>query len=301
MARSAPVWSGSKIQRLVFAVLAVAALASCASTRGSERHFLWTLQGKHNHVYVMGSFHLLRPSDYPLAPEFEAAYKDAEALCMEIDFDDLDEGALALKTLSLARMPPGQTLTAALGSDYPAVHDKAQALGIDLKTLDGFQPWFVAITASVTELMRLGFNPNEGVEQHFLKRARADHKDICGFETADEQLNLLSEMSSAEQTQLLVQSIDELADVNTQMNQMLDAWKHGRERVLWKTAFRQMERNPELYRTMMVERNKRFASGIEKLLGERRDYLVIVGAGHLIGHDSVLKILSKDGHRARQL
>ena len=116
MARSAPVWSGSKIKRLALAVLAVAVLGSCAGTRGHERHFLWTLQGKHNRVYVMGSFHLLRPSDYPLAAEFEAAYKDAEALCMEIDFDDLDEGALALKTLSLARMPPGKTLTAALGN-----------------------------------------------------------------------------------------------------------------------------------------------------------------------------------------
>jgi uncharacterized protein YbaP (TraB family) len=301
MARSAPVWSGSNLKRLALAVFAVAALGSCALKSSHDRHFLWVLPGEHNHVYVMGSFHLLRPSDYPLAPEFEAAYQEAEALCMEIDFDEMDEGALALKTLALARMPEGETLKGALGKDYPAVHDKAMALGIDLEPLDGLQPWFVAITASVTQLMRLGFNPNEGVEKHFLNRARADHKAICGFETADEQLRLFSGMSVPEQAELLAQAIDELADVATQMNEMLDAWKHGDERELLKTAFRQMERNPKLYRAMIFDRNRRFAQGIERLLGEKRDYLVIVGAGHLVGHDSVLRMLRKDGHRAKQL
>jgi hypothetical protein len=276
-------------------------LSSCALKPSHDRHFLWLLNGQHNHVYVMGSFHLLRASDYPLAPEFEAAYKDAEALCMEIDFDDMDEGALALKTLSLARLPEGRTLADTLGSDYPAVRDKAKSLGIDLEPLNSFQPWFVAITASVTQLMRLGFNPNEGVEKHFLGRARADHKEICGFETADEQLQLLAGMSTTEQTELLTQSIDELNDVATEMNEMLDAWKRGDERELRKTAFRQMERNPELYRSMMVDRNQRFAKGIERLLGAPQDYLVILGAGHLVGHDSVLAILRKDGHRAKQL
>ena len=301
MARSAPVWSGSSLKRFLFAVLATAALGSCALRPSHDRHFLWVLSGEHNHVYLMGSFHLLRSSDYPLAPEFEAAYRDAEALCMEIDFDDTDEGTLALQTLTLARLPQGKSLKAELGESYPAVRDKAMALGIDLEPLDGYQPWFVAITASVTELMRLGFNPNEGVEKHFLKRARDDHKEICGFETAEEQLKLFSGMSETEQAALLAQSIDELGDVATQMNEMLDAWKHGDEHELLKTAFRQMERNPELYRAMILDRNRRFAQGIEGLLKEKRDYLVIVGAGHLVGRDSVLKMLRRQGHRAKQL
>jgi len=301
MARSAPVWSGSSLKRLALAVFAVVALGSCALKESHDRHFLWLIPGQHNHVYVMGSFHLLRASDYPLAPEFEAAYSDAEALCMEIDFDDMDEGALALKTLELARMPAGSSLKATLGEDYPTVRDKAKVLGIDLEPLDGFQPWFVAITASVTQLMRLGFNPNEGVEKHFVERAQADHKDICGFETADDQLRLFAGMSASEQAALLVQSIDELGDVATQMNEMLDAWKHGDEHALLKTAFRQMERNPELYRAMILDRNRLFAQHIERLLTDKQDYLVIIGAGHLVGRDSVLKMLRKNGHRARQL
>ena len=294
-------WSGHKFKRILLAFLAVALLGSCATRPGHERHFLWVLAGEHNRVYVMGSFHLLRPQDYPLATEIEDAYRDAEALCMEIDVDDTDEGALAFKMLALARLPPGASLKAELGASYPAVSGKARALGIDLAPLDAFQPWFVALTASVTQLMKLGFNPNEGVEKYFQRRAKTDHKEICGFETAEDQFNLLAGMSVHEQAALLAQSIDELGDVQTQMNEMLDAWKHGDEKTLRKTAFRQMEQNPELYKSMIIDRNKRFAAGIEKLLGERRDYLVIIGAGHLVGRDSLLRMLRKDGHRARQL
>jgi uncharacterized protein YbaP (TraB family) len=303
MAPSPPVSSGSSrippgtlLRRLAFRALAIALIpalvAGCALKAAHEHHFLWVLKGEHNQVYVMGSFHLLRPGDYPLAPQFDAAYRQAKALCMEINSDDMDDGALALKALSLADE---------VGAGYPAVRDKAKALGIDLEPLSGFRPWFVAITASVTQLMRLGFSPNEGVERHFLERARADHKPVCGFETADEQLELLAGLSASEQAQMLVQSIDELADVGSDMNEMLDAWKRGDQRDLRRTAFRQMERNPQLYRALMVDRNRRFKRGIERLLGEREDYLVIVGAGHLVGHDSVLAMLRRDGHHARQL
>jgi uncharacterized protein YbaP (TraB family) len=276
-------------------------LGSCAARAGNERHFLWLVAGEHNRVYVMGSFHLLRPQDYPLADEIEEAYRDAEALCMEIDVDDTDEGALAFKMLALARLPPGASLKTELGESYPMVNSKARALGIDLAPLDAFQPWFVALTASVTQLMKLGFNPNEGVEKYFQRRAKTDHKEICGFETAEDQFNLLAGMSVREQAALLTQSIDELGDVQTQMNEMLDAWKHGDEKTLRKTAFRQMEQNPGLYKAMILDRNKRFAAGIEGLLTERLDYLVIIGAGHLVGRDSVLRMLRKDGHRAKQL
>jgi uncharacterized protein YbaP (TraB family) len=295
------VWSGHNFKRFALAFLATALLGSCAARPGHERHFLWVLAGEHNRVYVMGSFHLLRPQDYPLAAEIEDAYRDAEALCMEIDVDDTDEGALAFKMLALARLPPGASLKTELGDSYPMVSSKARALGIDLAPLDAFQPWFVALTASVTQLMKLGFNPNEGVEKYFQRRAKTDHKEICGFETAEDQFNLLAGMSAHEQAALLAQSIDELGDVQTQMNAMLDAWKHGDEKTLLKTAFRQMEQNPELYKAMILDRNKRFAAGIEGLLGERHDYLVIVGAGHLVGRDSVLRMLRKDGHRAKQL
>jgi uncharacterized protein YbaP (TraB family) len=39
---------------------------------------------------------------------------------------------------------------------------------------------------------------------------------------------------------------------------------------------------------------------IEALLNEERNYLVIVGTGHLVGRNSVIELLKKDGVGATQ-
>ena len=45
---------------------------------------LWKVSDADNSLYLLGSFHLLRKDDYPLAPEVDAAFADAESLLFEI-------------------------------------------------------------------------------------------------------------------------------------------------------------------------------------------------------------------------
>ena len=42
-------------------------LAPAAAGDG-EKHLLWRMEGARNTVYLLGSVHFLRDSDYPLAP-----------------------------------------------------------------------------------------------------------------------------------------------------------------------------------------------------------------------------------------
>ena len=51
---------------------------------------LWEIQGTSNRVFLLGSVHFLRSTDYPLSAGIEAAYASADQLVMEIDMDDLD-------------------------------------------------------------------------------------------------------------------------------------------------------------------------------------------------------------------
>ena len=53
---------------------------------------------------------------------------------------------------------------------------------------------------------------------------------------------------------------------------------------------------PDLYRPLTVERNRKWVPQIEQLLDDRDDYLVVVGALHLVGKDSVIDLLERKGH-----
>ena len=45
---------------------------------------LWKASAGERSVYLLGSFHLLKPDDYPLSPDVDAAFADSGAVVFEI-------------------------------------------------------------------------------------------------------------------------------------------------------------------------------------------------------------------------
>src|SRR5262245_13690501 len=82
------------------ASFAANAPAPAAAAQGSAHHALWTVKGKTNTVYLLGSVHFLSPMEQ-LPAVVDAAYKDAEKIVMEIDMDDLDPMAMQSTAMEL--------------------------------------------------------------------------------------------------------------------------------------------------------------------------------------------------------
>ena len=54
---------------------------------------------------------------------------------------------------------------------------------------------------------------------------------------------------------------------------------------------------PELYETLVTERNDQWTVELERCSEDGHRYLVVVGALHLVGRDSVVDRLTARGHR----
>jgi uncharacterized protein YbaP (TraB family) len=289
-----------RLRRLAAAALLLALTPTLGLADGSL-HTLWQIQGKHNTVYLMGSIHTLRPGDYPLPKPLLDAYADAPSLVMEIDLADENMEALQQEMLMAAGLPEDKTLRSILG---PARFDRAQSLvtdsGVDLSMFDQFAPWFVAEAVSQLQLMKLGFQPSSGVEMYFLDKAKADGKHIDGLETAQDQIALFQAMSDEAQADYLISSLEEAKDLPREVDSMVSAWKHGDTGWFQNEIGREFGRDPKLFSSLLASRNRKWVPKIEALLGENRNYLVIVGAGHLVGRDSVISLLKSDGWAATQ-
>src|SRR5260370_38516198 len=176
---------------------------SCVTLSASVRadgplHALWELHGKHNTVYILGSIHVLRQSDYPLAPEVLIAYGKVSSILMEINLADMDQQRVQTELLASARLPEGKTLPGIMGDDrYKRAQALAQEIGIDLGIFDAFAPWFAAEAISQLQLQQLGFQPKSGVEMFFLERARSVVKSVAGADTAQMQNPVLTVWSHA--------------------------------------------------------------------------------------------------------
>lgn len=290
--------------RWIAAVLVAAVLSAVPARAGAaERSVVWSVRGEHNTVYLFGSIHVLRPGDVGLPRAAETAYEDAEQLVMEIDMDDpavADPIAMAAQMQGYAQLPAGQSLTSVLGNDYPAVANYLRESGLDPALLDGFAPWFVSLMALQFEVARRGFDPAHGIEQQVAERAAADHKPILGLETPADQFEVLAGLSLADQKRFLLKTLDETDQTDARLESMLNAWRNGDTVALSRSLSREFEAFPELYRPLTEDRNRAWATQIADLLDDRDDYLVVVGALHLVGRNSVVDLLRERGYRVTQ-
>jgi uncharacterized protein YbaP (TraB family) len=284
-------------------LLAALVLWTCTlpSRADTPLHSLWELHGKHNTVFLLGSIHVLRPGDYPLSPAVMQAYASSKSLVMEINLADMDLEGLQAEMLASAMLPEGKSLPVVLG---PKRYARAQALardvGVELATFDQFAPWFAAEAISQLQLLQLGFQPTSGVEMYFLERARNDGKSIAGLETVHDQIALFEGLSMDAQAEYLVSSLEQARELPKQVDDMVHAWQRGDTAWFDDQLKSELGRDPVLYQSVLAARNRKWIPKIEALLNDDKNYLVIVGTGHLVGRNSVIDLLKKDGVGATQ-
>jgi uncharacterized protein YbaP (TraB family) len=279
-----------------------AANAADATAKHPGRHPLWVIEGQQNSIYLLGSIHVLRKSDYPLPAALEQAYGEAEIVYMEIDMDDVDPAEAVAFTLGRGMLPLDRSLDEVLG-DKRAAEARAQAktVGLDLGFFNRFEPWVAAVAVIQAQVTKLGLDPELGIEKHFERLATADGKEIRGFETLGEQLGFFDGLSLERQADFLMLSLEDAGSMQDELDVLVSAWRRGDVAVLERTLTDEFGDFPDLYELLIAARNRNWAKQIEQLLDDADDYLVVVGALHLVGDDSVIEILRRKGAKAKQL
>ena len=272
-------------------------LLLCVTARADGAlHPLWELHGKHNTVYLLGSIHVLRLGDYPLAPAVLEAYGNAKSIMMEVNLEEISSEQVQAEMLTSAILPDGKTLPGVLGQPrYGRAAALAHEAGVELSLFDQFAPWFAAEAISQLQLAQLGFQPEAGVEMYFMERARSDGKSVAGLETVHDQISLFQNMPLDTQAEYLVSSLEQAHDLPRQVDSMVHAWQRGDMQWFENQLQSEFRQDPRLYQSVLGARNRKWVPKIEALLNDDKNYLVIVGTGHLAGQGSVIDLLKKDG------
>jgi uncharacterized protein YbaP (TraB family) len=279
----------------------LASAADLAPAADRTAHSLWALHGARNTVYLMGSIHVLRASDYPLDKTLMDAYADSASLAMEVNLAAVDLADVQKDMLASALLPAGTTLRTVLGRErYDKARELARDAGADLTLFDPYAPWFVAEAVTQLEIQRQGFEAQSGVEMFFLARARTDAKSVVGLETVQDQIALFTALPLSTQADYLVSSLEDAHDRPQELDAMVAAWRHGDAAWFAAEIAREFGADSALYQSLLVARNRHWLPRIEAMLKTDQNVLVIVGTGHLVGHDGLLDLLQKDGIVATQ-
>ena len=273
---------------------------------------LWKISDADNSVYLLGSFHLLKPEDYPLSKDVDAAFADAKSLVFEIPPQEIASPELAMQMGQAALRADGTRLDSDLS---PALAQKLKAwlaandaslqkTGFQPRMLQLFEPWFVGLTVSIVEMTDRGLDPKLGLDQHLAAQAKASGKPTSGLETGVQQIAFLDSMDHDEQLQFLDEALSQSQEGRQEVEKLHAAWRAGDVATLWNGMAVDMRQHyPKLYRHINVERNDAWVPKIEQRLKTpgHDDTLVVVGALHLLGNDGVVEKLRAHGYKVERI
>ncbi|WP_411832431.1 TraB/GumN family protein [Pseudoxanthomonas mexicana] len=282
------------------------ALADAPASAGAlPVPLLWKVSDADNAVYLLGSFHLLKESDYPLAPEVDAAFEDSAALVFEVEPSELTSLATAQKFAQAATYEDGKSLSSVLPEDVKnRLGQLLSASGASLAQVEASEPWAITLGMVMGIAQSAGFRPEQGLDQHFIRRASEAGKPVAGLETVDVQVAAMDKAPYSEQVYSLNELISDPARTVRQLHELHEAWRKGdTEKLDGKMRQEMIAHTPVSYRMLNVDRNNAWMPAIEKRLTApgTDNTLIVVGALHLMGEDGVVEKLRAKGYQVERL
>ena len=288
------------VRRII--VICLLALGFVCSNVSIAATSVWKVSRGNSHVFIGGTIHVLKRSDYPLPNAFDQAYVQADTLVLETDLSSISQAHVESLILAKAFYPPGQDLQQKLDvAAFGALKHYCESVGIPMESLFNMRPGLVVMTISVTELRKLGVD-QIGVDAFFEQKALQDKKPIDALETIDQQIAFIAEMGRGYESQLITQSLEELKTLATDIDQIRLAWRNGDVEAMSELVITPMKQDsPRVYRQLIVDRNRQWLGAIEQYMASPSSELILVGAAHLAGPDSLLKALKRKGFTIEQM
>lgn len=277
-------------------VVLVSKETEIAQTGG--RGFMWEVESNGNTVYLVGSMHIADDSFYPLRPEFEEAFAEADYLGVEIDISKAADEEQQKLIMDLGMYQDGTTLKDHVSSEtYAKLGEILKQSGMQPNALDAFKPWVAETTISSLKSVKAGYDASAGIDLYFIQKAIERKVPILELETYGSQLGMFNSFSKELQEKNLKIALDNFDVLDESVNQMAEMWKTGNDEQLLEFT-NSISGDEEYNKAMLIDRNIGMADKIDGYLknGKNEEYFIVVGSAHYLGEHGIVKLLQDKGY-----
>lgn len=280
-------------------LLAILAGLTFASSAEAGHACVWKVTGPSGGVlYLGGSVHALRSTDYPLPGAYNRAFDASERLVFEDD-PDVSPGRLQRFSKS-AIFPKNDSLKNHVD---PRTYDYLKRLFARLGASEGefarLKPWALLIALWSPEAN--GLSSDLGVEGYLQRRARANGKPISGLESFQEHMDILSGLTDRQAEAAILMTFIPQAEGGDSSKSTLAAWRRGDADAIERQERAAFADFPAFHTRLIDARNRNWIPKIERHLRSGHVYFVIAGAAHMGGPNGVVALLRARGCQIEQL
>ncbi len=247
-------------------------------------------------VFLLGTIHLL-PKETPwLSGDIIDSLESSDLIVLEADLTAAYLPEVQAYTLEMGRYTDGQTLDSELPDElHSQFAEILEEQGLSAEMFSGFRPWLVAILSGTAYSAEHGVIPQLGVDQ-FLQNwvfARGD-LTIAYFESPTKSIDVFANLPLDQQIMLFELAMVRPADLASDLDELVDAWSAWDEDEIVRLAFGSPDTAP-LRNTLLDDRNIVWVEQINGFASDYQTIFVAVGAGHLVGDNSLIELLSQQG------
>lgn len=280
---------------LVCLAIAFTLCLRVAAADASAHACVWQVTGPNGaSLYLGGSLHGLLSTDYPLPPAYNRAFDASSALVIENDVN---------VSLSAARRfykrgfyPQNDSLKNHVDPrTYEYLRRLFALAQVPEAQWSKCKPWMLTMTILATATNQLG------VEAYLIRRARANRKPIFGLESFQEHAEIISDMSDKEAELALLFNFIPQGQASGRRAQLVAEWRKGDVDAIARQEAQDFRELPFFGERLINQRNRNWIPKIESYLAHRRNYFIVVGAGHLGGPNGLLALLRSRGYRVEPL
>lgn len=256
---------------------------------------MWVVRDADSTIYLFGTVHVMRPEAQWRNARIDAALASSDELVLEIV--EVDDPNAVMPGVQKYGLDFKNRLSSKLTADENArLAVAARGMGMEPAMLEPMRPWLVSLQLVVGALTRAGYDPNAGVDKLLKAEALRGGKRISAFETVDQQLSFFGSLSPEVELMLLRESLNDFDQSAAAFDPLAEGWLRGDLGALERYMVTEWKDDaPELYRALIVNRNADWANQIETKMKGSGVSFVAVGAGHLVGPDSVQEYLRRKG------
>lgn len=304
----------SPLKRRLRSVLAgatalAASLFGSAHAQTEQGLPMWVIKDADSTIYMTGTIHALPPEVQWDSEKLTKAIDDADELWLEIPMSSditafATEAAPKMMKYAISTTPLTKLLTP---EEAAALKTRIAELGLPAETfamMNLMKPWYASLLIGISPLLAGGYDPTQGIDIKIAKLAEDDGDPIKGFETVEEQTEILASGTIDEQLTALRHLIaipkDELDATKAAMDALAVKWSRGDISGAADMFAKMNETDEAMFGgakidALLLNRNENWAGQIETMLKGSGTHFIAVGAGHLVGPDSVQERLKLRG------
>ena len=295
----------------IFAVASDSTLRSPAdsvlkrSAKETGKLFFWEVSSDKNVIYILGSVHYAKASMYPLDPSVLSAYKKCQKVVVESDETDpnIENRTIEFMEKNVG-IPSEETLDDYLSDVEIKTLEKMLPEDLPYEYAKFLRPWYLGIILVDKFVEESDYKSNLGIDLHFTLKAKNEQKEILSLEEPETAMQALIPEVWGEEIELLKEMLQEDFDYQEYFDKLFDLWNKGDAEGLYQLIVIDEINKSIASRNFIIrlnnDRNIAWIPKIEGFLKSDVLHFVIMGAGHTLGDEGVINLLSDKGYRVRR-